>query len=282
MKLNRKLIYDGINEAPTIHKSQHDTEKSYEIFVYINIKLYKVSIASVDCKMEIEQQQTVLSVDNLDILEKERPSKHGDLFPDSCRILMTGPSGSGKSNALLSLLLSPNGLRFKNIYIYSKSLYQPKYQLLEKVLKGVPEIGYHPFKENDDIIDPNDAEKNSIIIFDDVVGDKQDKIKAYYSMGRHKAIDVALLCQTYVMASKHLCRDNMNIIVLFKQDETNLKHAFDEHVSPDMTFEEFKHLCAFCWNANKYGFIVVVKNFDINGGRYRQGFDRYIKISSKQ
>lgn len=39
MKLNRKLIYDGINEAPTIHKSQHDTEKSYEIFVYINIKI---------------------------------------------------------------------------------------------------------------------------------------------------------------------------------------------------------------------------------------------------
>ncbi|XP_044763927.1 uncharacterized protein LOC123320626 [Coccinella septempunctata] len=242
----------------------------------------KEDLALFDCKMEVEQQPSVLSVDNLDMLENERFPKHGDLFPDSCRILFAGPSGCGKSNALLSLLLSPNGLRFKNIYIYSKSLYQPKYQLLEQVLKGVPEIGYHPYKENDDIIDPNDAEENSIIIFDDVVGDKQDKIKAYYSMGRHKAIDVAFLCQTYVMASKHLCRDNLNVIVLFKQDDTNLKHAFNEHVSPDMSYGEFKQLCAFCWNSTKYGFIVIVKNFDIDGGRYRQGFDRFIKKKFSQ
>ena len=38
------------------------------------------------------------------------------------RAVICGPSGYGKTNVLLSLLESPNGLRFENVYVYSKSL----------------------------------------------------------------------------------------------------------------------------------------------------------------
>lgn len=225
----------------------------------------------------VEQHELELPVENLDFFDDPQPKKHGELFPNSCRILFAGPSGCGKSNALLSLLFNANGLKFENVYIFSKSLYQPKYRLLSDVLNGIPEIGYFPYSENEDIVDIANVLENSIFIADDVIGDKQDKIKTYYSMGRHKKIDVIFLCQTYVKISKHLIRDNSNIIVLFKQDYMNLKHAFDEHVSPDMIFDKFKEICSLCWE-EKHGFLVIVKEFPLSNGRYRIGFDKYIRI----
>lgn len=95
-------------------------------------------------------------------------------------------------------------------------------------------------------------------------------------MGRHKLIDCFYLCQTYTRIGKHLVRDNCNCIILFKQDRMNLKHIYDDHVTPDMTFD-FEKLCAECWNDN-FGVLVIVKDFDLNKGRYRKGFDQYICI----
>lgn len=230
--------------------------------------------------MQCIQQPQTLAIENLDFIDinvKEQKQKHGLLLPNSFRAIFCGPSGCGKTNALLSLLFSINGPKFENIYVYSKSLYQPKYQLLENVLKKVKMVGYFPYKHNDDIIDPADAYKNSIFIFDDVTCDKQNKIREYYSMGRHKGIDAVYLCQTYSKIPKQLIRDNCNIIVLFRQDDTNLKHAFDEHVSPDMTYDQFKRMCSECWE-EKFGCLTIVKEFHLTNGRYRRGFDRYIKL----
>lgn len=229
--------------------------------------------------MRIKQHQKSLPVCNLDIFEDQPEfNKNGDLFPANCRFLIVGPSGCGKSNALLSLLFHPNGLKFENVYIFSKSLYQPKYQLLEEVLNGVHGIGYHSFRENDEIIDTVDAKENSIFIFDDICNSKQDKIRSYYSMGRHKKIDVAFLCQTYVSINKHLIRDNANIIVVFRSDDVNLHHIFNEHISPDMSYEKFKEICSVCWSVDNYGFLMIVKDFNLNNGRYRHGFDKFISI----
>lgn len=229
--------------------------------------------------MQVVQQVDRIPVENLDFFD-DKPviKKHGNLFPNNCRFLFVGPSGTGKSNCLLSLLFAPNGLQFENVYVYSKSLYQPKYQLLEQVMHGVRGMGYFPFKENDDIIDPVEARENSIIIFDDVIGDKQDHIKAYFSSGRHKGIDSAFLCQTYVKINKHLIRDNANILILYKQDDVNLRHIHQEQVGCDMNFNKFKELCSFCWNGSKHGFLTIVKDFDLNNGRYRRNFDEYIKL----
>lgn len=205
--------------------------------------------------------------------------RHGDLLPNYIRAIFAGPSSCGKTNVMLTLLTNPNGLRYECIYLYSKSLYQPKYQFLREVLRRVPEIHYYEFTDNSEILDPKDAMKNSIFIFDDVACDPQDKIRAYFSMGRHKAVDCFYLCQTYTRIPKHLLRDNANMLVLFKQDEVNLKHIHGEHVTTDMTFEMFKELCAACWNDCNCGFLVIMKDFDVNKGRYRKGFDNYIYIS---
>ena len=230
--------------------------------------------------MQFIKQDLKLPIENLDFINETftRHNRHSKLLPNCFRAIFCGPSGCGKTNALLTLLFNPNGLRFENIYVYSKSLYQPKYKLLEDVLGHSKCVSFHPFKDNDLIIDPDQAKNNSVFIFDDVACDKQDKIRMYFSMGRHRNIDVAYICQTYSKIPKQLIRDNCNVIVLFKQDDINLRHIFDEHVSPDMTYEDFKQVCFKCWNEDKFGSMVIVKDFELKNGRYRKGFDKYIKV----
>lgn len=231
-------------------------------------------------KMEIQQHSNELSIDNFDEFEdKIIIDKHGSLFPSNARFIICGSSGCGKSNAFLALLLHPNGLRFMNVHIFSKSLYQAKYKLLNDILTNVDGLKYYQYSDNEEIFSPSEAEENSVFIFDDVACDKQNMIRAYYAMGRHKGIDVAYLCQTYSRVPKQLIRDNANIICLFKQDDLNLRHAFDEHVSPDMTYDQFKELCSICWNHNSHSFITVVKDFPLHEGRYRLCFDKFIKLT---
>ena len=89
-------------------------------------------------------------------------NKHGSLLPDSVRCIIAGPSNCGKTNILFNLLFDPNGLRFENIYVFSKSLYQPKYKFLASTMPK--EIGYHAYDDNANVILPNEAKPNSINI----------------------------------------------------------------------------------------------------------------------
>lgn len=203
--------------------------------------------------------------------------RHGSLLPNSIRCIIAGPSNCGKTNVIIGLLEHPNGLRFENVYVFSKSLYQPKYEYLQRVLQPMKEIGYFPYKDSDDILPPSDAKENSVFIFDDVACDKQSVIREYFSMGRHKSVDSFYLCQTYSHIPKHLVRDNANLIVLFRQDDLNLKHVYSDHVTTDMSFEDFKNVCGECWK-DKYDFLVINKDCNMNEGRYRKGFDNYIYL----
>ena len=232
-----------------------------------NVKLVKQD-ATIDIK-NIDD----LTVDSVD----KDSSKHGELFPNSVRCIITGPSGSGKTNVLFNLLTSKNGLRFQNLYIFSKTLSQGKYQLLERILNNVPEVSYFKFNANDDIIQPNEAKPFSIFVFDDVALENHDAIRNYFAMGRHNNIDLIYIGQTYSKIPKQLIRDNVNLIIVFKQDETNLKHIHAEHVGTDLPWDEFKKLCSKVW-VNTFDFLVIAKERPINNGRYRMGFDKFIVL----
>ena len=65
-------------------------------------------------------------------------------------------------------------------------------------------------------------------------------------MGRHKKVDCFYLCQTYAHVPKHLVRYNVNLLAIFRQDEVNVKHIYDDHVNTDMTYVQFKELCSKC------------------------------------
>lgn len=230
--------------------------------------------------MKVVKQDISLPVRNVDLAESAAHwKKHGKLFPNSIRCVICGPSGCGKTNLLLTLITHKNGLKFRNVYVYSKSLYQDKYQQLADIMELLPQIGFYRFDTNTDVIDPNEAKPDSIFIFDDVACDKQNKIKAFFSMGRHKNTDCFYLCQTYTAVPKHMLRDNCNFIALFRQDGLNLKHVYDDHVTTDCSFDVFKEMCRECWSNDKYGFIVIDKTSPINRGRYRKGFDHFIIIN---
>jgi len=74
------------------------------------------------------------------------------------------------------LLDSPNSVRFENVYVYSKSLQQPKYRYLANLFTSINQIGYFMFSNNSDV-PPSEARPNSIFIFDDVACDKQDAVR---------------------------------------------------------------------------------------------------------
>ncbi|RLU25089.1 hypothetical protein DMN91_003181 [Ooceraea biroi] len=159
--------------------------------------------------MRFVRQPLTIRVTNCDdrlrqMGDNEAIRKHGLVLPTTIRAIIYGPSNCGKTNVLISLLESPHGVRFENVYVDSKSLQQPKYQYLENLLTSIDEIGYFTFSNNSDAILPCEARPNSIFVFDDVACDKQDTMREYFSMGRHSNVDSFYLCQTYARIPKHL------------------------------------------------------------------------------
>lgn len=227
--------------------------------------------------MKFVKQKHSLKFDKYYFDKTEQASRHGSFLPNSIRCIICGPSNCGKTNLMIGLLLHEKGLRFQNVYVYCKTLFQPKYMFLENVLKLVPSVSFAKYHENHDILSPHEASPNSVIIFDDVACENQNSIRDYFSMGRHKNIDSFYLNQTYSKVPKQLVRDNANLIVLFKQDEINMKHVYDEHVNVDMTWNDFRNMCSKIWS-EPYSYLVINKDCEKNKGCYRLKFDTYVIV----
>ena len=83
-----------------------------------------------------------------------------------CRFLYAESSAIHQTVAkhhviVISLLESPHGIRFENVY--SKSLQQPKYRYLENLLASIEEIFYFTFSTNNDVLP---SLPNFIFVFD--------------------------------------------------------------------------------------------------------------------
>lgn len=233
--------------------------------------------------MRFVKQAVDIPIKNIDEFssgKKPKEKRHGPLLPNNLRCIIVGASGSGKTNLLISLIESENGLKFENLYVYSKTLEQDKYKYLQKILKPIKGVGYHAFSSTEDIIAPNKAKRNSVFVFDDVICDRnQNSVRNIFCMGRHYQTDVIYLTQALVKLNKHLIRDNANFIILFKQDDMNLKHAFNDFgVNCDMTFDEFRKFCLECWR-EKFGFVVIDIESEPNNGRYRRNFSDFLQLN---
>lgn len=122
-------------------------------------------------------------------------------------------------------------------------------------MKNIAGAKFSVFNDNKEIIHPNNALANSLMIFDDVACENQVNIRNYFAMGRHKHIDCFYLSQTYSKIPKQLIRDNVNLIIIFRQDEKNLKHIYNEHVNTDMEWLKFKKLCSMIWQ-DRFDFFI--------------------------
>lgn len=226
--------------------------------------------------MHFTKQSIDIPVENADKYTSENTTKikrHSDLLPNNVRCIIAGPSGCGKTNVLISLIESEHGLKFENLYLYSKTLDQNKYRYLCEILHSIKEIGCYTFSANDDVIETNQMEKNSLIVFDDVINDRN-----IYTLGRHRNLDVVYMVQSYTKLDKHLIRDNCNFIILFRQDDLNLRHIYSDFgVNVDMKFEQFREMCLECWR-EPFGFACISLEHEVNSGRYRKNFNQYLQI----
>lgn len=211
----------------------------------------------------------------------DKEKRHSDLLPNNLRCIIAGPSGCGKTNVLLSLIEREHGIKFENLYLYSKTLDQNKYKYLCEMLRSIKEIGCFTFSASENVIEPNQMKKNSLIVFDDVINDRginKTVVRDIFTLGRHRNLDVVYIVQSYTKLNKHLIRDNCNFVILFRQDDLNLKHVYNDFsVNADMKFEQFRKLCSECWR-EPFGFACISLEHEVNSGRYRKNFNQYLQV----
>jgi len=157
--------------------------------------------------------------------------------------------------------------------------------VLEEMAKNLPKksaessnsiIQCKFFETSEDVPDPRDlnADKKNLMIFDDLQLEKQNKCEAYYIRGRHSNVDCFYLAQNYFKLPRQTIRENANFICLFPQDLKNINHIYNDHVSTDMSKEEFRKLCKKAWQPS-HGFLVIDLTSKKNNGKYRCGFDEF-------
>ena len=81
--------------------------------------------------------------------------------------------------------------------------------------------------------------------------------------GETEKCGLLYLCQSYAHIPKYLIRDNVNLLVLFRKDNINLKHVYTEHVNTDMPYTQFRDLCSSCWNNDKYSLLSIKRGHPI-------------------
>ena len=119
---------------------------------------------------------------NLDIVTSKNDNK---TWP--YRMLIIGPSGSVKTNALLNLIQQDNNIIGK-IYLYAKDLDEPKYQFL---------IEKHGNAGIKNLNDPN-----AFIEYSNTMDDVYNNIDDYNSKRKRKVLIVFDYMIAYVMTNK--------------------------------------------------------------------------------
>ena len=88
------------------------------------------------------------------------------------------------------------------------------------------------YESADDVPDPKELppEQKNLMIFDDLLLQKQNKCEAYYVRGKHSNCDCLHLGQNYFKLPCQTIRENANFFCLFPQDQKNIDHMFNDHV----------------------------------------------------
>ena len=142
-----------------------------------------------------------------------RDKKFKQLYPfmpsDTFRMLICGNSGSGKTNLLYHMLMSPL-IYYDEIYLYARNLEQDKYKrLIQKMRELSNKLGYEILCVSNDEITPvtemGYEDNQKLVIFDDYVCDKnQRQIIDYFIQGRHKNCSVIYLSQSFYKTPKDI------------------------------------------------------------------------------
>ena len=134
----------------------------------------------------------------------------------------------------------------------------------------------HFYQSAEDIPDPRElsSEKKNLMVFDDLLLEKQNTCESYYVRGRHRSVDCLYLAQNYFKLASQTIRENANFICLFPQDLKNLKQIFDDDVGSDMIKKEFRQLHKTAWE-KQHWFVIIDLSSKKHDGKYRSGLDEF-------
>ena len=228
--------------------------------------------------------------------------------------MIIGKSDCGKTTLLSNLLLNPGWLDYNKLFVFSKSLFQPEYQVLRKAMehklpkeailwlfdnqrdmqlksgltvnelikcmaqemRDTSNIDCYFFENHDDVPDPKqlNPEDKNLMVFDDLLFEKQNACEKYYVRGRHSNVDCFYLSQNYFKLPRQTIRENANFICLFRQALKNMNHLYSDHASSDMNPEEFRDMCKKIWEG-PHDFTVIDLTRDKDVGKYRKCLDEF-------
>ena len=212
-------------------------------------------------------------------------------FPFS--MMISGRSGSGKTNVLLNILTKDN---MYNKYFHYIVVYSPtagKYDDMYKILKLPEENFKNDFSAEDlnnliesrkQLIDKKGIEwvvKNSrvLIILDDVIANRDflnsPEALKMFALLRHYQVAIIVLMQSYNKLPRAL-RINSNATIVFPSTQSEVEVLLDEITPSGLTKKQFTKVIEYCTDG-RYDFLYI-NNHAEPDKRIRKNFDEVIDI----
>ena len=189
-------------------------------------------------------------MNNLDSITNETNKKHNEKWsyiPDHpYRIIITGGSGSGKTNALINLINERNDI--DKTYLYATDLSKPKYEYLIKKCEdaGIKHVNNpKAFIECSDTMDDvydniNDFnpiwKRRKLIVFDKKI---QAIIKELFIRCRKLNISLVFITQSYFPVPKDARLNTAHYFIMKINKKRELQYITINH-SADIDYQEFK------------------------------------------
>lgn len=223
----------------------------------------------------------------------------GQLFNLSLRLLVVGKSGSGKTSAVVGLLLDKryykNDFEGQNIYIFSPMINDHKMELLVEK-KKIPAINIYTAFDDDvlnalyenlteeyknEVLLNKKKVDNKLIILDDLSFDGSLRNGNYNSVariiqnGRKHGISVIITAQ-YMSHILPCCRFNANGLILFNMNEKELDLVADEQNYSGLSKKKFKEILRNELNEFHDHIIINYTNSRKNGIYLNNNFEKLI------
>jgi hypothetical protein len=129
------------------------------------------------------------------------------------RMIICGRTGSAKTQTMMNLV-KVMADTFEKIYIITKNSDEPIYNWLKDKYKDSKEIEVREGVENLPEIDKLDKDVQSLLVMDDLVGEKNQKpMEQYFLRGRKKNCSMIYITQSYYAVPK-MIRNNMSYLII--------------------------------------------------------------------
>ena len=206
---------------------------------------------------------------NLDDIVSNKKENKDDDWP--FRMLIIGPSGSGKANTLLHLI---NNLHpIDKIYLYAKDIDEKKYQYLINIreqawIKNLndPKAFIEYSDDMNDALDNinnynKNRDKKVLIVFDDMIADnlRSEKFKAIvkelFIRCRKLNVSIVFIMQSYFRTPKDARLNSTHYILMKIGSKKELKSIAEEK-SGYLDYSDFLKMYNYC-TKEPYSFMMI-------------------------